>query len=247
MSSARKDELRFVKQVLAGGAAMRDGERFVVGAASLPARRVRELAAAGVLALVGETVAATAATAGWLRRSLLEGDRFADQHREIAAGPEGTRLNLGDDVLARLGRPDGKARTAFLSPAQLEAGLRLRRMWQRAGIAPRLTMHYSPDHMPGSGSGQAEVGDMAADARRRFNALLAELPPDCARVVFDIAAELRGLQEIETDAGWPRRSAKLVLRIGLEQVARSLGLSDRAEGPQRGRVRAEMQGERVAM
>lgn len=247
MSTSRKDELRFVKLLLAGGVAVRDGACFALGAASLPARRVRELAADGVLAASGDGVTANAATAGWLRRALLGGDRFAGQHREMATGPDGTRVNLGDDVLARLGRPDGAARTAFLSPAQLEAGLRLRRMWQRAGIAPRLTMHYSPDHMPGSGSGQAEVGDMAADARRRFNALLADLPPDCARVVFDIAAELRGLQQIEAEAGWPRRSAKLVLRIGLEQVARQLGLSDRAEGPERGRLRAELQGERVAM
>ena len=247
MPSARKEELRFVRLLLALGAATEEGERFVAGAASLSSRRVRELAADGVVSLSADALSPSAATAGWLRRNLIEGDRFADQHREIARVPDGTRVNLGDDLLARLARPDAKNRTAFLSAAQFEAGLRLRRMWRRAGIAPRLTMHYAPDHMPGSGGGQAEMGDMAADARRRFNALLGELPPDCARVVFDVAAELRGLQQIEADAGWPRRSAKLVLRIGLEQVARRMGLSDSAEGPERGRVRAEMHGERVAM
>jgi len=247
MPRARKEDLRFARQVLAAGVAVHDGTRYVVGAVSLPASRVRELVADGVFSFAPDGVKPTAATAGWLRRNLLDAEHFADQHRDISAGPEGTRVNMGDDVLARLGRAEGKDRTAFLSPAQLEAGLRLRLMWQRAGIAPRLTMHYSPEHMPGTGGGQAEVGDMAADARRRFNALLAALPPDCASVVFDIAAQLRGLQEIEQHNGWPRRSAKLVLRIGLEQIARQLGLSNHAVGPARGRVRAEMQGERVAM
>jgi hypothetical protein len=43
------------------------------------------------------------------------------------------------------------------------------------------------------------------------------------------------LQLIETERRWPRRSAKLVLRIGLEQLAGIMGLSAGAEGPVGGR------------
>jgi hypothetical protein len=43
----------------------------------------------------------------------------------------------------------------------------------------------------------------------------------------------RGLQQIETERHWPRRSAKLVLRIGLDHAAVLLGIDPNAVGPDR--------------
>lgn len=242
MSASTRADLRFVRQVLAVGSGTADGVGWVAGAASLPARRVEELVARGVLHRAGDRCTAAPETAGWVRRMLLEaaqpGDGFAAQHRDMADAETVPRRNLADDALARLGRPDGKERTAFLSPMELEAGQRLRRLWQRAGLTPRLTMQYSPARMTGGGGGAGEVSDMAADARRRFNRLLAGLPAECRAVVFEICADLKGLQQIETERGWPRRSAKLVLRIGLSELARAMGLADEARGPEGTRIRS---------
>ena len=79
---------------------------------------------------------------------------------------------------------------------------------------------------------------MAADARRDLARLHAVLPHDCAGVVLDVCGLLKGLQEVERDRGWPRRSAKLVLRIGLEQLAQHYGLGAAARGAETRRKRS---------
>ncbi len=56
-------------------------------------------------------------------------------------------------------------------------------------------------------------------------------------MLIDACAFETGLQEIEQARGWPRRSAKLVLRIGLDQLAREMGLSGWARGPETARSR----------
>ena len=81
-----------------------------------------------------------------------------------------------------------------------------------------------------SASRAPDITDMAAEARRQLAALHRALPDDCAGVVFDVCGLLKGLQQVETERRWPRRSAKLVLRIGLDHLARYWGLSAEATG-----------------
>jgi hypothetical protein len=82
---------------------------------------------------------------------------------------------------------------------------------------------------------------MAADARRRLASLMRALPRDCADVVLDVCGLEKGLQAIEAERGWPRRSAKLVLRIGLDQLARHFGLDAEASGRDRAPLRGWME------
>jgi hypothetical protein len=222
--------------------AMRAGERFVAPGSErvvLPAAEVRALVAAGVLAGDAGSCRATPDARGWLKRQMLEADAFAAQHRIEAKRPDGVVLNLAESPLARLATAAAGG-APFLAAHQVEAGERVRRLVERAQLQPRVTMSYSPAHTSGgNGPGHAaEMSDMAADARRALAASLGALPRDCADVVLDVCGLLKGLQRVESERGWPRRSAKLVLRIGLEQLARHFGLSPAAVGVETRRAHA---------
>ncbi len=87
--------------------------------------------------------------------------------------------------------------------------------------------------MPGrTSSPQVDIADTAAEARQRLGKLAGRLPADCWGVLIDVCVYDKGLQQIEQERGWPRRSAKLVLRIGLEQLAGLWGLTNVALGLQ---------------
>ena len=148
--------------------------------------------------------------------------------------PHSTR---DDDILARLASRDASGQ-AFLSAHHLAAATRLEQLIRRAQLAPRVTMSYNPASVGGAraGNGVETASEGAADARLRLSRLASLLPPDCWGVLFDVCGLGKGLQLIEIERRWPRRSAKLVLRIGLEQMAHQFGLSSHASGADRGSI-----------
>lgn len=136
-----------------------------------------------------------------------------------------------EDILARLAT--GRDGASFLSAHHLAAADRFERLVQRAQLSPRVTMSYSPANVGGRGrrgNGVETASDAAADARLRLSRLASALPVDCWGVLFDVCGLGKGLQLVETERRWPRRSAKLVLRIALEQLAGQFGLAAQASG-----------------
>lgn len=239
MQRADKRQVRFVAALLKGANAVVEDDRIVAGDAAIVASEARELASAGVLAFGRGAWRTTEEARGWLKRQLLEGDALAAQHRIEATSPQGLRLNLAESPLSRLASA-AEGERPFLARHHVEAGERVRRLAERAQIQPRLTMSYNAAHVAGGkGLGHAaEIGDMAAEARKALAEIHRVLPRDCADVVLDVCGLLKGLQVVETERGWPRRSAKLVLRIGLEQLAQHYGLSAEAVGQETRRRRA---------
>ena len=232
---------RFVRALLAGAVAVRNDEIFATpDGRRAAAAEVERLIAEGVLTGDRRQCRANPQTSGWLKRTRLDGDAFAAQHRIAGKGRDGTEINLAESPLARLAAGIG-GEAGYLQPHQLEAGERVRRLVERARLQPRLTMSYSGAHTAGgSRRGAGEISDLAADARRSLDDLYRVLPPDCAGVVLDVCGLLKGLQEVERDRGWPRRSAKLVLRIGLEQLAQHYGFGPVARGRAIAQVRQWM-------
>jgi len=231
--------LRFVRALIAGSAAIRNGDAYATsgGGVSAPAELVLELVGSGALEGDAHYCRANAATRGWLKRACLDADAFAAQHREVRLSPGGAQINLLESPLARLAVRTG-AGEAFLDAHHLEVGERVRRLVERAHLLPRVTMSYATPRVAG-GSRQAasEISDLAADARREIARIHRLLPRDCADVVIDVCGMLRGLQQVEQERRWPRRSAKLVLRIGLEQLAQHYGLGPFAQGRANGTLR----------
>jgi hypothetical protein len=128
--------------------------------------------------------------------------------------------------------------SAFLDVHHLEAAERLLTLFERSRLHARTTMNYGPRIDQGHGGHMHDVGDMALDARRQLAEIYSALPRDCADVVIDVCGYEKGLQDIERERGWPRRSAKLVLRIGLDALAARFGLSSSATGRQVGATRS---------
>lgn len=130
--------------------------------------------------------------------------------------------------------------TAFLDAHHGVAAARLTQTFARARLAQRVTMSYDGARI-GRGGGrpvQGELTDSAADARRRLGELARRMPRDCWSVLFDVCGLDRGLQDVETSHGWPRRGAKLVLRVALDQLAALYGLEAAGQGRQSGAHRS---------
>lgn len=172
-------------------------------------------------------------------------DRLQAQHRIEGFDREGRRINLGESPLSRLMAGE----RAFLQPHHIEAAERVRTLVERASLQPRTTMNYSGTTSGGKRQANhpADLSDMAIDARRSLDDIHRKLPAECAGVVIDVCGWLKGLQEVERDRDWPRRSAKLVLRIGLEQLAQHFGFGPYAVGRNRVSQRSWLDGERPPM
>ncbi len=240
----RQRAIRFCRALATGATAQRtqgastyavpgDGGR----RATLDAVTVERLAADGVLDATADRCSAGAGIRTWLRRQLSTTDEYAGQHRTLIRAADGTAINLSESPLARLAAAaDGEA--PFLGPHHVEAGERVRRLVERAHLQPRMTIAYDAARTAGGRADAAEISDLAADARRELAQLQRLLPRDCAGVVIDVCGLLKGLQVVESERGWPRRTARLVLRMGLDQIARLNGIDEAAVGPQSRRTRA---------
>lgn len=243
MQPADRRQLTFIKLLLkANGTTMtsatlchvRHGGR----TASLPTDTCKELITTGLLQQSGTNLRCTDIARLWLRRQLsASDDAFADQHRDGDQKQSTPAVNRRESPLTQLKARGGTH--SFLQPHQIEAGERFSRLFDRAGLRVRTTMTYSAERTAGPGGGSRaanDLSDMVLDARRQIDCISTHLPADCLGVIFDVCGFEKGLQLIEAERQWPRRSAKLVLRIGLEQLAEHFGLAPVATGKQVGIV-----------
>lgn len=239
-------KVRFVRALLRGAQALplENGGFRIAGepVLKLNAAETRMLMSDGVVTGNRQSCAPSSAARSWLKRQMLDADALAAQHRTELVLPGGITVNLEESPLMRLARPEKAGAAPFLSAAQVEAGEIVRRLVERAALGPKMTMSYDAARRAGGeGRGLAgELSDMAVDARQALREIHDVLPRDCASAIVDICGFLKGLQLVETERGWPRRSAKLVLRIGLDQLARHYGIGEMARGPERSRPRQWM-------
>jgi hypothetical protein len=148
----------------------------------------------------------------------------AGQHRQIREAhvqfhghPHRVTLNDAESplaVLARLKRPDGGT---WFDGAEIAAGDRLRSDFEHALLQPRVTASWDISHVARTGgqSGAVEMADHVMAARDRVNAALTAVGPDLGGALVDVCCFLKGLEQVERERNWPRRSAKLMLKTAL--------------------------------
>jgi hypothetical protein len=237
MNAQQRREIRFVHAVHRSRlGAQWNGSTYCVDSTdgkkqSLPDDRVKELSSMGVLVENNGIVRTTETCLNWIRRQLSDTDQFAQQHRQCEIDKKGICRNVLADPLLKLGNERGAR--GFLLPHHVVAAQRVSEWGERACLEQRTTMSYNPTPVAKSTSGRssaASINDMAAKARKSLAGIYAIMPRECADTLIDVCVFDKGLQKIEVERRWPRRSAKLVLRIGLEHLAHHLGFSQVAQG-----------------
>ncbi|WP_301075112.1 DUF6456 domain-containing protein [Sphingomonas sp.] len=145
---------------------------------------------------------------------MLEERGIAPDGRLVARqrGRRSVTVNVAESPLSWL-----RAR-GFVDARQVEAGERLRADYERAAIAPSVTMRWSARVDGGSGTGLDPTTAHLA-AKRRFDAAIAGVGRGLSDVLWRVVCAGEGLPVAEKALGWPARSGRLVLTMALDRLA----------------------------
>ena len=186
-------------------------------------------------------------------------DRYRAQHGAIARRPRSREDAVGahyveqaESPLAWLARRRGSDGRRFIDAAQLEAGERLRADFTRAGLTPRVTANWiapvAQERRAAAGEGTAAFADAVIAAKERLSRALDSAGAEFSGLLLDVCCFLKGLETVERERRWPPRSARIVLSLALDRLARHYGIAHEARGPARTRTRAwQAEGARPVM
>lgn len=144
-------------------------------------------------------------------------------------------FNPEESPLTWLARRRNKDGSPMLSEAQAAAGERLRADFWLGQMTPRTTVNW--DFARGVNHGRRAAprtgldhGERTVAARERVRRALAAVGPELSGILVDVCCHLMTLEATERAHSWPQRSAKLVLGLALDRLARHYGLSGHENG-----------------
>lgn len=157
-----------------------------------------------------------------------------EQAADAGSSRRGLQVNRSESPLAWLANRKGANGKPLLETSAYQAGERLRADIERAQMLPRVTANWTA-HVASSarGAGSMDYSDMAIAARQRVDAALEAVGPEFSGLLLDVCGFLKGLETVEAERGWPRRSARVVLQMALARLAAHYGLHSAARGPER--------------
>jgi hypothetical protein len=148
-------------------------------------------------------------------RHLVERELTPEGPRRTGAArgrPRTVTVNLAESPIAWL-----HAR-GHLDDRLFDAGERLRGDYERAQLAPSVTMRWDPVRVTSTGDGLTP-GERQIAAKARFDGALAAAGAGLSDVLWRVVCAGEGLPDAERALSWPARSGKLVLRLALDRVA----------------------------
>ena len=150
-------------------------------------------------------------------------------------GPRDVLFNADESPLAWLHRRKGKDGEPLIDAGAFAAGERFRRDLTIAAMLPRVTANWTASVAQNArgAQGAAAAGDAVIAARQRVSLALAVVDGELAGLLIDVCGFLKSLDAVERERNWPRRSAKIVLRLALRQLAAHYGIEAQARGRSR--------------
>ncbi|WP_068075931.1 DUF6456 domain-containing protein [Novosphingobium lentum] len=131
-----------------------------------------------------------------------------------ATGCRSVTVNLAESPLGWL-----HAR-GHLTDRQFNAGERLRADWERAQLAPSVTMRWDVVRIKGSGGdGGLSASERQIAARHRFDSAVGAAGSGLSDILWRVVCAGDSVPVAEKALAWPVRSGKLVLGIALDRVA----------------------------
>jgi hypothetical protein len=165
--------------------------------------------------------------------------RASKEHARIA--PDALLVNESESPLAWLARRKDTNGRPMIDAAQFAAGERLRADFTRAAMTPRMGANLTSPvaHGPRSGGDNAaHFSDLVIAAKERLNRALDAAGPEFAGLLLDVCCFLKGLEAVEHERKWPRRTSKVVLGLALDRLARHYGIRTEISGRNRAPMRA---------
>lgn len=130
--------------------------------------------------------------------------------------------------MAWLVRRKDRAGRPLLTTPQFLAGERLREDFTYAQMTPRMTASWDrPAARQGAAADFLPMTERIVAARKRVRDAIEAAGPEFGYLLLDVCCFLKGLADVERERQWPSRSAKLVLQLGLDRLARHYGLEAR--------------------
>src|SRR5438552_1991502 len=129
--------------------------------------------------------------------------------------------------------------SAPMTSAIGESGERLLADVTRAQMMPRITANWTSSVAQDrrTGGGAVTFTEAAIAARQRVRHALDAVGPEFTGLLLDVCCFLKRLEDVERERRWPPRSAKVVLQLGLDRLARHYGYAAEARGAARATVR----------
>jgi hypothetical protein len=149
-------------------------------------------------------------------------------------GPEtgrGAKFDESESPLIWLARRKGTDGRPLIETHQFQAGERLRADFTQALMMPRTTTNWNAP-LSGRNRGQTSghVAERVVAARQRIRHALDVVGPEFSGVLLDVCCFLKKLDLVERERQWPARSAKVVLQLALERLARHYGYGSELRG-----------------
>lgn len=173
---------------------------------------------------------------------------YASQHGVARAGkkeariaPDAQLVNESESPLAWLARRKDANGRPMIDAAQFAAGERLRADFTRAAMTPRIGANLTSPvahGRRGGGSTAEHFSDLVIAAKERLDRALDAAGPEFSGLLLDVCCFLKGLETVEHERGWPRRTSKIVLGLALDRLARHYGFASKVTGRDRAPLRA---------